>query len=236
VADHIRLLPGSIFTINGTNGLGEKIDKKYSVVGILQTGGAEEAFIFMSFPDFEDMMAESGKIDVVECSVSATGDAMRIIAEEISANLPGVEARLVKRVTESEGTVLTKLQALIYLVTVIVLLLIMICVATTMMAVVTERRKEIGLKKALGASNESLMIEFMGEGMFLGAAGGILGAIFGFIFAQEVSVHVFSRSVSFRPLFVLITLGVSVIITCLACLLPVHSATGVDPAIVLRDE
>jgi putative ABC transport system permease protein len=236
VADHIRLLPGSIFTINGTNALGEKIDEEYSVVGILQTGGAEEAFIFMSFHDFEDMMAEGGKIDVVECSVSATGETMRIIAEEISAALPGVEARLVKRVTESEGTVLTKLQTLIYLVTVIVLLLIMICVATTMMAVVAERRKEIGLKKALGASNESLMIEFMGEGMFLGAAGGIIGAIFGFIFAQEVSVHVFSRSVSFRPLFILITLGVSVIITCLACLLPVHSATGVDPAIVLRDE
>jgi putative ABC transport system permease protein len=147
-----------------------------------------------------------------------------------------VEARLVKRVTESEGAVLTKLQALIYLVTAIVLLLIMICVATTMMAVVAERRKEIGLKKALGAANKSLVIEFMGEGIFLGAAGGVLGAVFGFIFAQEVSLHVFSRSISFRPLFILITLGASVAITALACLLPVRSATEVDPAIVLRGE
>jgi putative ABC transport system permease protein len=248
VADRIRLLPGSVFSIAGTNALGEKMSsgknstsafaegREFTVAGILQTGGAEEAFIFMSFPDFEDMMAEGGKIDVAECSVSATADKLRIIAEGISANVPGVEARLVKRVTESEGAVLTKLQALIYLVTAIVLLLIMICVATTMMAVVAERRKEIGLKKALGAANKSLVIEFMGEGIFLGAAGGILGAIFGFIFAQEVSLHVFNRSINFRPLFVLITLGASVAITALACLLPVRSATEVDPAIVLRGE
>jgi putative ABC transport system permease protein len=202
----------------------------------MQTGGAEEAFIFLSLPDFEEMMNESGQIDVVECSVSAPREVLEDIAEKIRANVPGVSPRLVKRVTESEGAVLTKLQALVYLVTVIVLLLTMICVATTMMAVVAERRREIGLRKALGAANRSIVMEFLGEGAFLGGLGGLLGAILGFVFAQQVSVNVFSRSITFQPLIVPVTVIASVIVTGLACLIPVRSAAEVDPAIVLRGE
>jgi putative ABC transport system permease protein len=247
VADRIALDPGSVFTIMGTNALGEAIHSsapgsnlsggvKFTVSGILQSGGAEEAFIFMSFSDFEEMMADSGKIDTVECSVSASSGLLGSVAETIGRTVPGVEAQLVKRVTESEGTVLAKLTALIYIVTVIVLLLIMICVATTMMAVVTERRREIGLKKALGAGEARLAAEFLGEGIILGAGGGLLGAGFGFLFAWEVSVRVFSRAISFRPLFALVTLGASVLVTAFSCLLPVRSATEVDPAVVLRGE
>jgi putative ABC transport system permease protein len=236
VSNVIRLLPGSLFTITGTNAKGQSFEREFTVSGIVQTGGTEEAFIFMSLPDFEDMMDDSGKVDAAECSVSASGEILEGIAEKIRANVPGVSPRLVKRVTESEGAVLTKLQALVYLVTVIVLLLTMICVATTMMAVVAERRREIGLRKALGAANRSIVTEFLGEGAFLGGLGGIFGAVFGFVFAQQVSIHVFSRSITFQPLLVPVTLIASVVVTDLACLIPVRSATDVDPAIVLRGE
>jgi putative ABC transport system permease protein len=148
----------------------------------------------------------------------------------------GVSPRLVKRVTDSEGAVLTKLQALIVLVTIVVLVLIMICVATTMMAVIAERRREIGLRKALGASNKSLVTEFLGEGLFLGAAGGVLGAVLGFGFAQIVGLNVFNRSVAFLPLLLPLTIAASMFITGIACVIPVRQAVDVDPAIVLRGE
>jgi putative ABC transport system permease protein len=236
VAAAILLLPGSAFTITGTDALGESFSRKFTVSGVLQTGGTEEAFIFMSLPDFETMMNEEGKIDVVECSVSASSEELESLAARIERLVPGVSPRLVKRVTDSEGTVLTKLQALIYLVTVVVLLLIMICVATTMMAVITERRREIGLRKALGASNGSLVTEFLGEGVFLGGFGGVLGAIFGFVFAQAVGLNVFNRSITFQPLLAPVTVAASILITGIACIIPVRSATDVDPAIVLRGE
>jgi putative ABC transport system permease protein len=236
VAATIRLVTGSPFSVTGTNALGESFSRDFTVTGILQTGGTEEAFIFMSLPDFEAMMSEENRIDVVECSVSVSQDTLEALTLRIADMVPGVSPRLVKRVTDSEGSVLTKLQALIYLVTVVVLLLIMICVATTMMAVIAERRREIGLRKALGASNQSLVIEFLGEGIFIGGFGGVLGAIFGFMFAQMVGLNVFNRSITFQPLLAPVTLAASILITGLACIIPVRSAVDVDPAIVLRGE
>ena len=226
----------------GESGSGENDDFvldnyiDFEVVGILDTGGNEEEYIYMTLNDMQTLTGADNNYNVCELSVSANSDLLSTYAEQITKNVDAINARLVKRVTQSETTVLSKLQSLVLLVTIIVLALTMICVATTMTAVVAERRKEIGLRKALGASDKSIIGEFMGEGLMLGFAGGFLGAFLGFLFAQVVSVSVFNSSISFRPLLLPITIIVSVVITGVACLMPIRSATDVDPALVLKGE
>ena len=244
LAEQFRLGIGDEVTVNYTPenqdaSEGETVldnMKDMTVAGILETGGPEEDYVYIPLSDLEELTGVSGKIDLAELSVSAKSDKLKEYADKISANVPNVSARLVKRVTESESTVLTKLQALVLLVTVIVLALTMICVATTMTAVVTERRREIGLRKAIGASNGGIIAEFMGEGILLGAVGGTIGVVLGFIFAQQVSINVFSSSISFMPLLIPITILVSVAVTGVSCLIPIRSATQVDPALVLKGE
>ena len=206
---------------------------RYRVTGILVTGGEEEGYVFMSTEDLQALTGED-VLDVAELSVSADEEQLNAYAAALTGD--GVQARLVKRVTKSETAVLGKLQALVFLVTVVVLILTMICVSTTMMAVVSERRREIGLRKALGASDNSIRGEFLGEGMFLGLLGGALGAILGFVFAQVVSVNVFGSSITFQPLLLPITLLVSMLIAAVSCLLPIKRAVAIDPAIVLKGE
>ncbi|MBQ8117509.1 MAG: ABC transporter permease [Lachnospiraceae bacterium] len=208
----------------------------FVVKGTLNTGGSEEDYVYISMTDLEELTGINGEIDVAEVSISASGDGLNTYMDRINGQVPAVHARLVKRVTASETTVLSKLQALVLLVTVVVLALTMICVATTMTAVVTERRREIGLRKAIGASDASIIQEFMGEGMLLGGVGGILGSGLGFAFAQFVSVNVFSSTITLRPVLIPITILVSIVITGIACLLPIKSATKVDPAVVLKGE
>jgi putative ABC transport system permease protein len=244
VADNLQLSVGSSVTVSYTpNEDTENSDETlldnyidFTVVGILNTGGSEEEYVYFSTEDMEELTEITDDIDLVELSILADSGSLSKYAETISNEVPSISAHLVKRVTASETTVLSKLQSLILLVTIVVLALTMICVATTMTAVVAERRKEIGLRKAIGASDASIIKEFMGEGALLGLTGGILGSILGFVFAETVAVNVFSGSITFRPLLIPITIIASIAVTVLASMSPIKSATSVDPALVLKGE
>jgi putative ABC transport system permease protein len=236
IANTFRLEPGESIVISGTDFAGEPFEKSLSVAGIVQTGGQEETFVFISIDDYGTVVGGETTFDVVDLSVAASGTNLEALVSSIEQETEGVSAQLVRRVTQSEDTVLSKLQSLVYLVTIVVLILTMICVATTMMAVVAERRKEIGLRKALGAGNVSVVFNFLGECLFMGFFGGVLGSLLGFGLAQLVSLQVFNRTIDFPLAIVPLTIVSSLAITTLACLLPVRNATKIDPAIVLKGE
>lgn len=241
VGDEMKLtydlgMPEEATADEAKNGISENVSEKtFLVTGVLDTGGNEEDYVYISLEDMKELTTDEGGYDVAELSVSANSDELSAYVDSINED-GAVSARLVKRVTQSENTVLSKLQALVFLVTAIVLVLTMICVATTMMAVVAERRKEVGLRKALGASNRSIIFEFMGEGLLLGGVGGLLGSVLGFLFAQMVSANVFNSSITFHFALVPLTILVSVLVTGLSCILPVRSAIDIDPALVLKGE
>ncbi|MBR1672639.1 MAG: ABC transporter permease [Fretibacterium sp.] len=210
--------------------------KKLTTGGIVTTGGAEEGFIFMDIDMLDELIGDTFRGDVVECSVVADAAELDALSAEIEARVPGVQPRAVRRLTQSQDIVLSKLQALVLLVTAVVLVITMISVYTTMMAMVAERRREIALKKALGAENRFVMGELLGEGVLLGLTGGALGALLGFEFAQRVSLNVFGRAIHFWWPIVPITLVVFIVITVLASILPVRKVMDIHPAIVLKGE
>lgn len=236
IAEFTGLAGGSSITITGRAADGSRFSRDMTVSGVVRSGSVEDGFIVMSLAALEAMTGNSGVADMAELSIAGTEEELDAIASSIRSNVPEVSPRLVKRVTQSETAVLSKLQALVVIVSSVVLVLTMICVATTMMTVVMERRREIGLKKAIGAENRSIAGEFLGEGVLLGFLGGVLGTAFGYVFAQAVCVNVFGRGIILDWKLLPLTIVVSIAVTVCACLLPVRRAVEVEPALVLRGE
>ena len=236
IAGVTGITPGTQTRISGHTRDMKPFALDMTVTGVLRTGGTEESVIFIELSSLEKMMGTAGLVNLVEISLEANQLELQQAVDDIEANVGGVTARLVKRVASSEATVLGKLRALVFLVTAVVMGLTLICVATTMMTVVMERRKEIGLKKAIGAESGAIVGEFIAESAVLGVAGGLVGSICGFFFARLISMQVFGRSVSFDYVAVPAALVGAVVVAVLACLLPVRKAAGIEPAIVLRGE
>lgn len=104
-----------------------------------------------------------------------------------------------------------------------------------MLVTVTERTREIGLRKALGAKKKTIITQFLVESVILTFFGGILGMIFGVSVSYALSVFM-NFPVSISPTSILLSMGVSGIIGIVFGLYPARRATSLQPIEALRWE
>jgi putative ABC transport system permease protein len=209
---------------------------EFTVVGVLASGGEEDAYLICWPEDLAQLAGESDRLDVLEYAIDLDQAGLVALAVDLERAAPGIDAGPVQRLAQTETEVLAMLRLLLGLIAAVVLVLTMIGVATTMLAVVTERRGEIALRLALGAEDRSIRREFLVEGACLGLIGGLAGVGLGHGLAQLIGHSVFQRGVGFIPWLGLATVVVSTVVAYLASRRPVARTARIDPAQVLREE
>jgi len=109
-----------------------------------------------------------------------------------------------------------------------------------MYVVVTERTAEVGLKKALGATNSNILREFLVESVLVTVLGGVLGIFFGAILGWLVSIIAGYAGLTWTftvPVYaIIIAVGVSGAIGIAFGVLPARSAARLDPVEAMRYE
>ena len=211
------------------------VSKQMKVSGIIHTGGPEDEQIVMSTKTLSEFLGDRG-YDIIEYSIDADSKVIAQYAKQINTKVKNADAQVVRRISEAETGIATTLRTLIWIVSAIISLLTLIAVSTTLNSIISERSKEIGLKKALGALPGDVMREFVGESLMLGVFGGTLGAATGVWIAAEISRRLFAINLNINWWVVPITLIFSIVIAMLGCLMPARRITKIDPSQVLGGE
>lgn len=210
---------------------------EFRIAGIVDTGGNEDSIIYATTADVSKLAGHERGADVVEYSVNAMGDELNAIVNRINKNTnTAVKAQTVTKITSSDTRIIAMLQTLFWIVSLVVLVLTLVGVGTTISSIVSQRRNEIGLRKALGADSRAIGVEFYVESGIYGLIGGLLGTAIGYVLARVLCATVFGRALGLNWLLCVGSLLLSVAIAVIASIPPVRRATRIDPAIVLREE
>ena len=158
------------------------------------------------------------------------------IALQISEELPGTDVRVIRRVAEGEGQILTRVQTLLWLVTLAAMLAAALAVGASSAASVIERQVEIGLMKALGAGSGMVGFLLAAEQLLLAFVGGGVGYALGIVLARLLGEKIFGAAPEPTLLVFFVIIGLAALVTLLGSALPLRRASRIDPAPILRGE
>ena len=229
------------------------------VVGLLSTSGPEDNSVVAPLPIAQNLAGKPGQYRRLYVSVlTKPEDAfarkdpktmtpaefdkwyctpyISSIALQIGQELKGTDVRVIRRVAEGEGNVLTRVRMLLWLVTFAALLAAALAVGASAAASVNERRTEIGLMKALGAGSGLVGVLLAAEQLLLAFVGGGIGYALGIILARLLGERIFGSAPEPKLFVLLIILVLAALITLLGSALPLRRASRYDPAPILRGE
>jgi putative ABC transport system permease protein len=230
-----------------------------TITGIVSTGGREDNSILAPLEVAQDLAGRPGEYrQLLVSALTKPADAfserdpasmtpveydrwycspyISSISHQIQQQLPGVDVRAIRQVAEGEGRILTRVSGLMWMVTIAALFAAALAVGATSATTVLERRVEIGLMKALGASRRAVSSFFIAEQLFLALVGGILGYALGIVLARALGIGIFGVAPELRWILLPIVLFLAAAVALLGSLLPLGRASRVDPAPVLRGE
>ena len=192
LARELNLKVGSVVKVSMP---GSKLNQtSFTVRGILSTGGSEESALVAPLATVQTLAGLAGKVQSVSVSALTVPEDklsrkarhgtnalssleydqwyctayVSSISQQIEEVIPNSTARPIWQVAASEGTIINKIQLLMIVVTIAAFVASGLGISSLMVTTIMERAKEIGLMKALGASNREVYLLFLSESAVVG--------------------------------------------------------------------
>jgi putative ABC transport system permease protein len=244
----------------GKDPIGKKIrlnNVTFEIIGELKKqgmgmvpGGSLDSLVLMPSTTFERILTRWGFDELV---LQTNPDNVSLAKEEVGMIMrvarkipPGDDDNFAVNSADAYQTQFNDMKNAIagmgFLVTGISLVVSAIGIMNVMFVSVRERTREIGLRKAMGATNFNILTQFLSEAVAIAIIGGSVGillirlTVFGISSFPIASFNGSTLPVSFDIILVFYTFVVCVVIGVLAGMIPARTAANLNPIDALRDE
>jgi len=209
---------------------------EYRVSGILSDSGSNDDYLlFVPLQTLQEASGKEGLVSTVDVRALCTGCPVEMIARALSADIPGIHAVAVRQVAEAELGMWHGMRTIVLVLASVTLLVGLFGVMNSMSAMVMERRKDIGIMRAVGASRRQIVSMFLYEALALGLLGGAAGYAAGLLLALGVGPLMLD-GVGITPVFeyVPLAVGLAAGISMIAALHPALGAAAMKVADAVR--
>ena len=236
------------------------LTKTMVVRGIFSSGSDEDQYIYCVLPVAQAFAGKENVVSSIEVSALTTPDNelarkaaqnplsltvkewevwyctayVSSICYQIQEVIPDSVAKPIRQVAESEGDILNKTTLLMVLITVLSLLGSALGISNLVTAAVMERRTEIGLEKAVGASNGRIIGTILTEIMLTGVIGGVAGYFVGLMLTQLIGFGVFGSAIPLAAMVIPIVALLIFFVTLLGSIPAIRYLLHLNPTEVLH--
>ena len=178
-----------------------------TVAGVVTSGGSEDSQLFVSAPVAQDLAGLGGRIGLAQLSVRGTPPEIEDVMRRLAAALPELEVRPVRQLAAAEGRLLERIHGLLFVTIALILVLSALGVLAAMAGLAMERRRDVGLMKALGGSVRRVMRFFLAEATAIGAVAVSSAVAWACCWREWIGQRVFDAPIAPRLVVVPITVA-----------------------------
>ena len=256
LAQREGLSVGDTVTVSAGSGT-----RALTIIGVFDAGGDEDEQIFAPLETVQALSDTDGYITSIEVSALTTPDNdlavkaakqgpqslsisqyetwyctayVSSICYQIQEVITDSVATAVRQVAESEGAIMEKTELLMVLITILSLVGSTLGIMNLVTASVMERSNEIGLMKAVGATDGRISALVLTEIILTGIVGAVIGYFAGFGFAQIIGQTVFGSAIEMKAMVIPIVAVLTVVVTLAGSIPAIRMLLRLRPAEVLH--
>lgn len=221
---------------------GVVIEETVTVTGIVDTSVFDQILcMYIDYDYLNSLVVEQGEeLQPTDLYVVTDTEQQANVLKEFISNSSNYSGSMEERLANMFSEMSSTISIALAIIAGISLIVSAIMILTVLYMSVSERTKEIGVLKAIGARRKDIRSIFVSESFLVGLFSGIVGIIFSLI-SYGIFVAVFNALLGFAPLalrwfYFALAIGLSLLISMLSGLYPAAKAAKMDPVESLRRE
>lgn len=212
--------------------------KKLKISGILEETGSQDDFmIFSDLSLVQKVLKKPEALSFIEVSAYCNTCPIEEIVKQISAKLPHAKVTAIKQTIETKMEAMHRFKKFSIGISIIVLLIGSLIIFTNMMASVNERKREIGIFRAIGFRKSHIVKIIFLEALIVSFLAGIIGYLFGLGVSHMIAPAITGikvQKIYIEPYLGIFAITLSCLIGILSSSYPAIKAANMDPTTALR--